>query len=320
MKNRFLALFLVVVITSLLLFSWYQKSLSPFDKDNQAPVNFVISQGQSVKEIANELKKANLIRSQLAFFIYVRLSGLAKKIQAGNYRLNQAMSIPIIADELTHGKTDEWVTIIEGLRVEEIALILSQKLAIPQSEFLKFAQEGYMFPDTYLIPQSATAEEIVGMFLNNFRQKVTDEIIQKGKEKELTLDEIITLASLLEREVKHDAERPIVAGILLKRLKNDWPLQVDATVQYALGYQAKEKTWWKKNLTEEDLKINSPFNTYKYKGLPPKPIASPGLISIKAVVEPEETNYWYYLSDKNGIMHFAETYEEHLNNINRYLR
>lgn len=320
MRKRLLIFLFILFLGLGLFFVWYKQSLSPVDDKDKTPIMFVIPKGQSIKEIAGNLKKDELIRSQIAFFTYVRLSGLATKIQAGNYRLNRSMNVIEIANEFTHGKTDEWVTIIEGWRVEEIAAELAQSLGIPESEFLKFTQEGYMFPDTYLVPKDATSKEVIDMILENFRNKATNEIIEKGKTQGLNLNEVITLASIIEREVKDDSDRVIVAGILLKRLRNNWPLQTDATIQYVLGYQPEEKTWWKKNLTLDDLAIESPYNTYKYVGLPPGPISSPGLSTIKAVTQPQQTSYWYYLSDKNGITHFAKTHEEQEQNIEKYLR
>lgn len=136
----------------------------------------------------------------------------------------------------------------------------------------------------------------------------------------LTLDEVITLASIVEREGRTADDRPIIAGILLKRLKADWPLQADATLQYALGYQAREKTWWKKALTNDDKNFRSPYNTYLNPGLPPRPIANPGIESMKAVIYPKDTEYWYYLHDPTGAVHYAATIEEHNANVKTYLR
>ena len=135
------------------------------------------------------------------------------------------------------------------------------------------------------------------------------------------MKQVLILASLVEREARQSSTREKVAGIILKRYLADWPLQIDATVQYVLGYQPNEKSWWKKELSEEDLKIDSPFNTYINKGLPPDPICNPSLSSIKAVINADEnTPYWYYLTDNQGVMHYAITLEEHQNNINKYLQ
>ena len=128
------------------------------------------------------------------------------------------------------------------------------------------------------------------------------------------------VASLVEKEARFPEDKKKVAGILIKRMKNDWMMQIDATIQYALGYQRKEKTWWKKDLTVDDIEVDNTYNTYKYKGLPPAPICNPGLDSIQAVANAEvSTPYWYYINDKKGVMHFATTLEEHNANIRKYL-
>ncbi len=320
MLKRFLTSVFIVVLGIGILFVWWQKATSLVDSKDNAPVIFIVPKGQSVKEIASNLKKEDLIKSKIAFFLYARFSGVGQKFQAGNFRLNRTMNTIEIAHELTLGTTDIWITIIEGWRVEEIALALTKNLLIPETEFLKFAQEGYMFPDTYLIPKGTTAKQITDIILKNFQEKVTSETIEKGRLQGLSLDEIITLASIIEREVKEDNDRRIIAGILLKRLKNGWPLQIDATIQYILGYQPDEKSWWKRNLTVEDLAIDSPYNTYINIDLPPGPICNPSLSSIKAVISPMTTKYWFYLSDKQGNIHYATTEEEHNVNVQTYLR
>ena len=131
---------------------------------------------------------------------------------------------------------------------------------------------------------------------------------------------MIVLASIVERESKNTDERPIIAGILLKRLEEGIPLAVDATIQYALGYQSNEKTWWKKDLTVQDLEVEGPFNTRRVVGLPPAPIANPGISAIKAVASPKQSSYYYYIHDKDGEAHFAKTIEEHNANVGKYLR
>ena len=136
----------------------------------------------------------------------------------------------------------------------------------------------------------------------------------------MTLERVVILASIVEREGLTDEDRPVIAGILLNRLEIGWPLQADATLQYALGYQAQEKTWWKKVLTDDDKKVKSPYNTYANPGLPPGPISNPGIASIRAVIYPKKTEYMYYLHDPTGAVHYAKTLEEHNANVARYLR
>jgi UPF0755 protein len=224
-----------------------------------------------------------------------------------------------IARALTKGTLDVWITIIEGLRKEEIAQIFSRELAIPESEFIKFAKEGYLFPDTYLIPKEASTDAIISILTKNFNNKYSLELKNQSEQKGLTDNEAITVASIVEREAKFNEDRPLVAGVVLNRLRNGMKLDIDATVQYALGYQSNLKSWWKKDLTREDLEIDSPYNTYKNPGLPPTAICSPGLAAIRSVIDAPETDYLFYISDKKGKMHFAKTLEEHNENIRRYL-
>lgn len=320
MVKRFVIFILLLLLLFGVSYFWWNNAISPVDSKDNTKLSFTIGKGESIKEISAHLKEAGLIRNKVAFFTYLRFSGLANKIQAGNYQLSKSSNAFEIANSLIHGTTDIWVTIIEGWRIEETLSYLSKTLKIPLEELENFSQEGYLFPDTYLIPQKAQAQEVVQIILDNFQKHLNQEIIEKGLQQGLTKSEIITLASIIEREVKTDEDRSIVAGIFLKRLSNNWPLQADATIQYALGYQENEQTWWKKALTPDDLKIDSPYNTYLYVGLPPRPICSPGMQSIEAVVNPKETDYWFYLSDKKGITHFAKTQEEQQRNIEKYLQ
>jgi len=155
---------------------------------------------------------------------------------------------------------------------------------------------------------------------SNFNSKVTPEIRAGIEAQGLTFDEGLTLASIVEREGRTAEDRPVIAGILLKRLKEGWALETDATIQYLLGYQSEQKTWWKKAIFNSDKEIKSPYNTYKNTGLPPAPIASPGLESLRAVANPTPSNYWFYLHAPDGSVHYGATFEEHQENISRYLR
>jgi len=299
---------------------WWRNAMGPVNEADTTPVSFIVPSGQGSKEISRRLASAGLIRSQIGFYILIRFFNINGTIQAGDFRLNKTMDARTIAHELTRGIMDIWVTIPEGWRDEEIATTIAKDLNIPEKEFLSIAKEGYMFPDTYMISKDATAGAVVSLFTNTFYEKVTPQMIADAKKEGLTLSSVITLASLVEREGKTVQDRPIIAGILLNRLNQDWPLQVDATLQYIIGYQAKEKTWWKKELTDSDKTIDSPYNTYKYPGLPPAPIANPGIDSIRAVIYPQKTDYMFYLHDKTGVAHYAKTIEEHEKNIADFLR
>lgn len=319
--KRLLKPLLVLFAASIFILVWYKEGVLPVDSQDPTPMVFIIPQGTSVSVIARNLENEKLIRSRLVFYLLVKLKGLEKRIQYGDFRLTRQMSASEIADKLTHGTLDVWITIIEGIRTEEIARILAKELDIPESVFLQAAlgKEGYLFPDTYLLPKTVTAQQIVTTLENNFYNKVDKSLQSKLLIQNLSLDQAVILASLLEREAQSLKDKQMVAGILLNRLAINMPLQVDATVQYALGYSSEEQTWWRKNLTASDLQTESVYNTYLYPGLPPSPIANPGLESILAVSEPIENNFLYYLTDKNGIMHYASTLEEHNRNIVKYL-
>jgi len=319
--KRLLAPFFILILGTVFAFLWFKEGSLPVEKDNHSPVIFVISPGSSVNQIARNLEKEKLIRSPLVFYLLVKTHGLEKKIQYGDFRLSPSMNALEIAKELTHGTLDAWVTIIEGLRVEEIASIVAKELSIPETIFINKAKakEGYLFPDTYLVPKGASCEQIITILENNFKAKVGKTARQAILSQGLTFSEGIILASLLEREAQNFEDKRMIAGILLNRLNIDMALQVDATVQYALGYSSKEQTWWPKNLTSANLKVDSPYNTYLYPGLPPSPIANPGLESILAVGSLKPNKYFYYLTDKNGVMHYAVSLKEHNQNIDKYL-
>lgn len=319
-SQRIGLLLLVAVIFAGGICFWWRDAILPVNSHDKTPVVFVVKEGESVKSIASRLDEQNLIRSSPAFFVLVKFMGIERDLQAGDFRLNRTMDAAAVAKELTHGMLDVWVTLLEGWRVEEMATKLAKELDIPEAQFLLYEKEGYMFPDTYLIPRDASPAAVVEILLSNFEKKLTPQMREDAKKNGLTLPQVITLASIVEREGRTDEDRPVIAGILLKRLTAGWPLQADATIQYLLGYQPLEKTWWKKGLIDQDKKIKSPYNTYLYPDLPPGPIASPGLAAIKAVIYPSDSPYWYYLHDLEGRVHYAKTLEEHTANIAKYLQ
>lgn len=319
MKRKIYILFFLISVIFIGAFIWWNQAIKPADPLDKNQINFSIKKGENVRIIADKLNKQGLLRSPIAFFLLARFGGIANTIQAGTFRLSPSMDLFTLAKNLTHGTEDVKITIIEGWRNEEIALVLAKELNIPEGEFLKKAQIGYMFPDTYLIPKDSTEDAAIKIITDNFNKKVKDDIIEKARVKNLSLNDLITIASMVEREAKYERDRPLVASVILNRLKIDMKLDIDATVQYALGYQPLSKTWWKKELSEEDLSIDSPFNTYKISGLPPTPISNPGLAVIQAVVNAPNTDFLYYVSDDRGNTYFAKTIEEHNINISKYL-
>lgn len=315
-----IAIFFILILgLGIFFYLYYREGTLPVNKINPQTKIFVVKNGEPLQNIANNLVNEHLIRNKIIFYLVVKRKGIDKQIQAGDFRLSSSMDVYKIAENLTHGTLDVWITLIEGLRKEEIAQVISKNLDIPETEFLKYAKEGYLFPDTYLVPRDATAESVVKILENNFYTKFTIDLQEKARSKDLTPTETIILASLVEREARLSEDRPLVASVILNRFKAGMKLDIDATIQYALGYQSEEKTWWKKILTQEDLELNSLYNTYKNQGLPPTPISNPGLAAIQAVVNAPETDYFYYLSDKNGKMHYGKNIEEHNANIGKYL-
>ena len=296
---------------------WWTNGLLPANTKDKTPVIFVVNKGEGVREIANHLKSEKLIRDPIVFFLLTRMQGSDKQIQAGDFRINASLTTQEIASNLTHGTLDIWVTIPEGQRALEIAQSLKNKLpgykASWDEELIK--NEGYLFPDTYLIPRDADIKFIINLLTNNFKNKYsTLDASQNG----LTQNQVVIIASMVEREAKNDTDRPRIASVILNRLNIGMKLDIDATIQYALGYQPEQKRWWKKGLTTDDLKLNSLYNTYKVAGLPPTPISNPGLASLNAVINPAKTNYLFYMTDSKGINHYAETISQHNENIKKF--
>lgn len=212
------------------------------------------------------------------------------------------------------------ITLLEGWRVEEIAAKLSKDLGIKNEDFLGVAKEGYMFPDTYFFEKNASSLAVSKKLRDTFDLKYDNNLQDKIKKLGLTPAEGVILASIVEREARSDEARRMVASILLKRFKIDMGLNADSTIQYALGYQTSEKSWWKRHLTKNDLQVSSPYNTYIHRGLPPAPISNPSLSALEAVVNADpKTPYLYYYHDSEGISHYAKTLEEHNQNIANYL-
>lgn len=300
------------------IYLWWEDGLSPVNPQDKTEKIFVIHKGTGLKEIASNLGKEGLIKNHIVFFLYTRKQKLEGKIQAGDFRLSPSMTAEKIAETLTHGTLDVWITIPEGQRAEEIADLLSAKIPSYKESWRSrlVANEGYLFPDTYLIPKDADIDLVLSTMEGNFDKKFAQ--IGFSNEGNLTRNEIVILASIIEREAKFPTDRLLVASVLLNRLKISMPLQADATIQYALGYQEDKRSWWKKSLTREDLKIDSPYNTYINTGFPPTPISNPGLEALKAATNPANTNYLYYLSDKSGRNHYVRTLEEHNQNIKKY--
>lgn len=300
------------------------------DKNEQHYVQIRISKGMTTAEIADELADKGIIASSFKFRVLSRLHGYDDKMKSGIYFFEQGMADDDVFKKIMKGeKYLVTVTIPEGFGVRDIAERLYDLELVEKEEFLQaaeifapydymenkkgviYATEGFLFPDTYSVENDATVEEILDLMVGEFNRRLSKDIREQAKAKGLSIYELVTLASLVEREVKFDEDRAIVAQILLKRLKMEIPLQTDATLQYLMDAP-------KEDVSIEDTKIDSPYNTYQNVGLPPGPIASPGMESIEAVLNPADTDYLYFVADRKGHNHYANTYEEHMELVNEY--
>lgn len=271
-----------------------------------------IPKGFTVNEAGELLKEKNLIRSVGAFSLVTRLFNFEGGVLAGTYSFPKKENAIAIAYRLTHGKTGlppVKVTVPEGSSVREIAVILKSSLG--DFDALAFEErakkyEGYLFPETYFFFPGVSPDSVIEAMRQTFDETI-EPIRSEIDASDRSLSDVIIMASLLEKEARQTETRQIVAGILWKRLDDEFPLQVDAVFGYILATSTFSPTF-------EQLEIDSPYNTYKNLGLPPGPIANPGLDAIKAALKPIETPYWYYLTGSDGRMHYARTFEEHVTN------
>ncbi len=317
-----------------------QEDISRPASDDPTPVVFTVEPGETAGDIALRLKRLGLITDAELFRQLAHYEKADSKLEAGRYELRANMTMEEIIETLQHGRLEEIaVTVPEGWRAEQIAEMLAQEVGVDDDEFLTLVQgrhfdyeflqdrppeatlEGFLFPDTYLLPVHPTALDIIERMLANFDQRFTAEMRQMAEEQEMSVYQVVTLASIVEREAVVAEERPVIAGVFLNRLEEGMNLDSCPTVQYALGYQEDTGQWWKTPLTLEELdRVNSPYNTYLHRGLPPGPICNPGLASIQAVLEPVESDYLYFLAKGDGSHAFAKTFEEHLQNQQKYQR
>lgn len=315
----FVSLFIILVGGA---YFWLHQQLLPVSADT-TPQKFVVAKGQALGVTAQKLADQGLVRQPVVFRYYAQFNSIDRKMQAGSYELNPSMTTQEIAAALTQGTEDVWITLPEGWRREEIAAYLAgqEELTLfDEQKFLTLSQdsEGKLFPDTYLIPRESTAEQIYTLLVTTFETKVTKGLANQFAASSLTADEALVMASIVEREGKGYENMRHVAGVLVNRIDTGMPLQADATLQYISG-QDTEGKWW--SPPSIDIKQStSPYNTYVYPGLPPQPIANPGMDAIKAVLDPLETSDYYYIHAPSGESYFAETLEEHNANVDKYLR
>jgi UPF0755 protein len=297
--------------------------------------DFQVAWGETLLAIAGRLQAEGLVHDAAAFRSYLQYAGLDTSLQAGNYQLSPAMSPVQIAHSLQDATPGEvTLTILEGWRLEEIAATLpTSGLEISPEAFLDAARqvpdeypffveapadslEGFLFPGSYTLPRETTLPELNAILLESFEETLTAELQAGFTQQDLSVFEAVTLASIVERESIDREEMPMIASVFLNRLQAGIKLEADSTVQYALGYNSGHDSWWKSPLSSADLSIDSQYSTYRYPGLPPGPIANPGLSALRAVAFPAQTPYYYFRAacDGSGKHLFAQTFEEHLAN------
>ncbi len=320
------------------IFYWWKIIEKPYAVGD-FPKKITIQSGQSIKDIAVDLKQKKIVGHDFAFLLYLKIKGKEKDIKAGEYQLDRPLNMPQLIQLLVRGPIpqEREIKIIEGWNLKDIARYLDKEGVVSSQEFLSFAQggfrksplfqrhdflaeipeggslEGFLFPDTYRIYKKSTAEEIVGKMLDNFSQKFSPEMRAEARRQQKSVYQIVTMASLLEKEVRSLEDKKIVAGIFWKRIENNYPLQSCATLAYILGVNKKQYSY-------EDTQVKSPYNTYLNKGLPPGPICSPGLDSLRAALYPQFTDYNFFLSAPDGETIFSKTFAEHQRNKVKYLK
>lgn len=305
--------------------------------NDPSPVPFVVEIGENAVSIANRLYEQNLISDPDVFRRFLSYNGLDATLEAGDYELRRNMTMREIAETLQKANFDEVsVTIPEGWRAEEIAELLTQENIMDGTIFLATVRqgvgvehplladrpagasyEGYLFPDTYRLPVNATPEDLIQRMVENMASKIPANALDLAAGQGYTFYEILTVASIVEREAVVPAERPTIASVYLNRLAQSMYLQADPTVQYAMGYQTDSGVWWKTPVAlEEYSQVNSPYNTYLNPGLPPGPIANPGASSINAALQPEPTSFLFLMAcGGEGAHLFAVDFETHEANV-----
>lgn len=284
-------------------------------------VRIEVPQGANADKIASILKEQGIIQSPLWFKICTKISGAGKLLRSGSFLLNKNMSSEEVIWRLTSDPGVELIKVVipEGWRIEEIARELVKRGIIEQEEtFINLAKgqelEGKLFPSTYFFSKNSPVQIVIKTMLEEYEKNILPVI--KAIKTDFTENQILTLASIVEREATYNDERPKIAAVYINRYKIGKRLEADPTVQYALGYIPEEKRFWKGRLLYRDLKIDNPYNTYRYNGLPPGPIANPGLKSVEAILNPEQDfTALYFVADNTGRHIFSDTYHQHINTV-----
>lgn len=333
--------------------NYYIKEVNRANSTDPSTVEVVIAPGESVEVIAKKLVDAGVLRGSkmfdgnYVFYWYIKVEKVGQSIQAGKFSIPKNLNMKELAELLRTAKTEDlWIRILENMRIEEVADTINKVLNSDENianskfnkdtfielaktkrydefEFMKYipegkSLEGFLFPDSYLVRRDADAETILKLLLSTFEEKIYQVYKSEITNSKYSLYDLVTMSSMVERESRLGEERLMIADILFRRLETPgWRLEVDATLQYGLGWSDEEQTWWRKNLPPRDTP--NEYNTSIHDGLPPTPICSPGVSAFNAVLHPKANDYWYYLHDKEGVVHFAKTLQEHNENRRKFL-
>ncbi|MFC1662857.1 endolytic transglycosylase MltG [Patescibacteria group bacterium] len=338
-RNKLLIILIIILLIAVFFWLAIRSVTKPHGNDNTA-VDFIVEQGWGVKRIATELLDEDFIESTFVFETYVWLEGASSELQAGNFNLQRNMSVQQIVNVLSGGQTisnERVVKFIEGWNSNEIATYLSEQGIMSAEEFLAAVNtsdsrdlipgkeytllgskpasanlEGYLFPDTYRIFKDSSAASIIQRQLDALHDKISEDVMADIEASGNSFYEILIMASIIEKEVRTDRDREIAADIFWRRLEAGIALEADSTVNYITGKSTPAAS-------ADDLEVDSPYNTYLYRGLPPGPITNPSLSSIRAAIYPESNNYWYFLTKPDGTTVFSKNFEEHKENKSKYL-
>lgn len=322
-------LLLVVVVLFFVIIGGALLSTGSNNSASDEPIYFRVQEGMTASEIGRELEAKGVIDSKFKFWFIAKLNNYDSKFKVGSYVLHKGMVQRDVLQKLVDGDTTiVRFTVPEGFQVRDIAAKLDREGIVSEKKFLTLASkyapykymnsgnnveiisEGFLFPDTYEIDTTGDEEAVLKMMTQDFDTRLTEEMRQRAKEMNMSIHELITLASIVEVEAGSDKDRPIIAQVFLKRLEIGMPLQSCATILYAMHKR-------KEDLSIEDTKWDSPYNTYMNPGLPPGPISNPGLASIQAVLHPADTNYLYFVADHDGNTYYSSSYSEHLDLVNQ---
>lgn len=310
--------FIKIILLVFIIAAIYPLYLSAPTGLSDEKTRFVVPMDTKQEDIIAMLKANNFIRNEQMFNFLAGIIRFPGQIEPGAYQLSHRQTLWQIADTLLNHPYQKWIILVPGLRREQTAEKLGKKFNWNQTktqEFLSNIQEGYLFPDTYLLNVDYTGKQFAQRLISNFNEKFSAQMQKDLLAQNERTDTAIKVASLIERESGSDGDKALIAGIIWNRLNTNMPLQIDATIQYIIGTPSD---WWPR-VDPKNLKIDSLYNTYLNKGLPPGPIASPSLTSIKAAVYPADTDCLFYLHDHGKNIHCSKTYAEHLENIDKYL-